>query len=540
MAAGKPTVFLIASQMPQQELGLIAQLLQTQGFAQARDEKAHPGVLVFRTEDKANTVVIRFYQEVGAIRLELTGTVSEQIGMALGQYMPPLTASQLEEIYAQADSDTYRRIYAMLMVLTYANATDAMAAMYMTYFANAGEATREGVIQGLAFLESPDVGPELEKIEKAFKGQPIADLARKAIDGLSERGLVRESTESFRAKVLAMLDENPKSALELIEKYEKDAPAPELRALHARALRLLGNLESAGSLLARIDAADPDSVEAWCERALLHESAGLLKDAMFDVETALKEDPDNAEASAILKRIGLLINQAESSDDDRLAHLTQALDASPDDVNLRCQRGECLLSLGRADDALTDLLTAQKASPNDPRLPLLLCETYLAKGFLGFALDYATRAQKSHVATQEIAAWLLKPRVFLAIGLPEKALGAIHEMPAPVRAMPESLLCEAIVEEQIGHSEESESLYRLIGDGAGLAFESLRPRLYADLPILRKYLGVNSLTLCTRPEKPLDKEPLDPFFKRCDACGALTMQRRTFCRECSNGSFFQA
>ena len=538
MISDKPTIFLIASQMPQQELGLIAQLLQSQGFAQARDEKAHPGVLAFRTKDNQNEVIIRFYQEVGALRLELKGTVSLQIGQALGQYMPPLTAMQLEEIYAQADSDMYRRIYAMLMVLTYPDATTAMAAMQDTYFDKAGEATREGVIQGLAFMESPDVGPELEKIEKKYKNDPIAAMARKAIDGLSERGLVRESSESFYKKVRALMDDNPKAALELIEKYEKDAPAPEMRALHAKALRLLGDLKAAGELLYNIDADAPDCVEAWCERAQLHESAGLLKDAMFDVEMALRKEPDNAEASAIMRRIGLLINQAESSDADKLTHLSQALDSHPDDVNLRCQRAECLLSLNQPDDALIDLQTAQKASPNDPRLPLLFAETYLAKGFLGSALDYATRAQKSHVETQEIAAWLLKPRVYLAIGLPEKALTAIHEMPAPVRAMPESLLCEAIVNEQLGHTDESQNLYHLIGDGIMLAFESLNPRLYADLPILRQHLGISTLTLSPKPERILDKEPQDPFFKRCDACGALTMMRRTYCRECANGSFF--
>ncbi len=538
MTADKPTVFLIASQMPQQELGIIAQLLQSQGFAQARDDKAHPGVLAFRTKDNDNEVVIRFYQEVGALRLELKGPVSQQIGMALGQYMPPLTAAQIEEIYEQADSDMYRRIYAMLMVLTYPDATTAMAAMHETYFDKANTATREGVIQGLAFMESPDVGPELEKIEKAYKGDPIADLARKAINGLSERGLVRESSESFCNKVRAQIEDNPKAALDLIKKYEEDAPAPEVRALHAKALRLLGNIDAAGKLLFTIHPNDPDCVEAWCERALLHESAGLLKDAMFDVEMALKQDPDNAEASAIMRRIGLLINQAESSDDDKLKHLSQALDAHPDDVNLRCQRGECLLSMNKPDDALTDLLTAQKSAPNDPRIPLLLAETYLAKGFLGFALDYATRAQKSHVPTQEVAAWLLKPRVFLAIGLPQKAHDAMHEIPAPVRAMPESLLCEAIIDEQLGQTDECTKLYDLVGEGITLAFESIRPRLYADLPILRRYLGVSSLDIAPKPERPLDKEPIDPFFKRCDACGALTMQRRTYCRECANGSFF--
>ena len=535
----KPSIFLMASQMPQQELGIIAQVLQTQGFDRPADSKTHPGVFVFETKDKANSVIIRFYQEIGAMRLELRGDVSKKIGQALGQYMPPLTVEELTQIYDQANSSREKVFAVMLMVLTYPDATSAMNAMHEKYFDTVDDTLKSSFVQGLAFMESPDVGIVLEKIEKEYKGQPIAELIRKAIDGLSAQGIIRESVESFKAKVLIMLDEDhAKDALELIEKYEKDAPAPEIRALHARVLRSLGKLADAGKLLENIDPDAPDIIEALCERALYHESAGQIGAALVDAESALKLDPVNSVAFDILKRLSLVMNQEQSSDEDKLVRYTQALEQTPDDVNLRCQRGECLLNMNRPDEALIDFKAAMELAPNDPRLPLLLAETYLSLDMFGSALDYATRAQKTHSPAQEISAWTMRTRVFLAIGLPEKALSAIHEIPAELREQPAIQLCTAVVLEQLGQIEEAEKLYDSIGTHINDIYQSLKLRLYADLPLLRKYLHTEKLSLCEKYTQILGKEPIDPFFKRCDNCGTLTMKRRTYCKECNNGSFF--
>ena len=535
----KPTIFLISSQMPQQELNLIAQVLHSQGFDQPADSKTHPGVYVFETKDKENRVTIRVYQEIGAMRLELRGDVAKKIGQVLGQYMPPFSPQELAQIYDQANSSREKVFAVMLMVLTYPDATSAMAAMHEKYFDSVDDTLKSSFIQGLAFMESPDVGIVLEKIEKDNKDQPIAELTRKAIDGLSSQGIIRESIDSFKTKVLLMLDEDhAKEALELIEKYEKDAPAPEIRALHARVLRLLGKLADAGKLLEQIQPEDPDIIEALCERALYRESAGMMAAAQVDVESALKLDPANRVASDILKRLSLVLNQAQSSDDDKLARYTKALDEHPDDVNLRCQRGECLLKMSRPDDALIDFKAASQIAPNDPRIPLLLAETYLKLGMLGSALDYATRAQKTHAPSQETAAWLIRTRVFLAIGLSEKALSAIHEIPAELREQPAIQLCLAIVLEQLNQTEDAEKHYACVGALIEDIFKSLDLRLYVDLPLLRKYLHADKLSFCEKPAQILDKEPIDPFFKRCDNCGALTMKRRTYCKECNHASFF--
>ena len=535
----KPVIFLMATQMPQQELSIIVQVLQTQGFERPDDSKTHPGVFVFETKDKANSVTIRFYQEIGAMRLELRGPVSRQIGQAIGQYMPPLTITELQDIYNQSNSSREKVFATMLMVLAYPDATSAMAAMHEKYFDHVDDNLQSSFVQGLAFMESPDVGVVLEQIEKDHKGEPIAELTRKAIDGLSAQGIIRESTESFKHKILGMIDEHAKEALELIEKYEADLPAPEIRALHAKVLRVLGKLSEANELVKTILPEDPDLIEALCERALLLESSGHIAAAQNDVESALRLDPANAEASEILKRLSLVLNEAQSSDDDKLKRYTQALEATPDDVNLRCQRGECLLNLNRAEDALIDIKTASKLAPNDPRIPLLMAECYLSLGMLGSALDYATKAQKNHVPTQELAAWLIRPRVFMAIGLPEKALSAIHEIPAEIREQPTIQLCQGIVLEQLGQTADAENYYSNVGNLIKDYYTSLQAKLYTDLPILRKHLKIDKLTLSPKPEKILDKEPVDPFFKRCDNCGALTMKRRTFCKECNHNSFFE-
>ena len=537
--AEKPSIFLIASQMPQQELAIIAQVLQAQGFDRPADAKTHPGVFMFETKDKANSVIIRFYQEIGAMRLELRGEVSKKIGQVLGQYMPPLTVDELTQIYDQANSSREKVFAVMLMVLTYPDATSAMSAMHDKYFDTVDDNLKASFVQGLAFMESADVGTVLEKIEKDHKGEPIAELTRKAIDGLSEQGIIRESVESFKTKILLMLNEDhAKDALDLVEKYIKDAPAPEIRAIHARILRQLGKLAEAGQLLEVIMPEDPDIIEALCERSLIREAAGQIAAAQSDVESALRLDPANKVASDILKRLSLVLNQAQSSNDDKLDRFTQAIDAHPDDVNLRCQRGECLLAMNRPNDALTDFKAALELAPNDPRLPLLLAETYYALGMLGSALDYGTRSQKTHVPSQELSAWLIRPRLFIAIDLPEKALSAIHEIPADLREQPVIQLCHAIILELLNHNDEAESYYRMVGKQIGDYYNSLNLRLYHDMPILKKYMNVDNLGIYTKPEHVLDKEPIDPFFKRCDNCGALTMKRRTYCKECNNGSFF--
>ena len=240
----KTSVLLIASQIPQQELGLVAHVLQSQGFRQTPASERPKGsvVLCFETPDKENTVAIKFYQEIGARRLELTGDISKKIGVALGQYMEPLTPEKLGEFYDMSQSDMERRIYAILLVLAYPDATSAMSELRDKYFASANDATREGIVHGLEFIETPDAGAALEQIERVCKGQELATMARHAIDSLSERGLIRESTSSFKDKVEAMIYEHPADALDLIEKYEEGGAAPEIRALHARALRLVGRM----------------------------------------------------------------------------------------------------------------------------------------------------------------------------------------------------------------------------------------------------------------------------------------------------------
>lgn len=536
----KPTILLIASQMPQQELGMIAQLLQSQGFNRQPMDHSQQGApsLVFQTSDGASRVVIRFYQDIGALRLELSGDVALKIGEALSQYMPPLTPELVGKYFDEAQSDMERRIYAILLVLTYPDATTAMGAIRKTYFDGGNDATREGVIQGLAFLETPDTGCVLEGIERDFKGEAIAALARKAIDALSERGLIRESEASFVSKVRAVMASNPKGALEQIEKYEAQGTAPGVRAMHAQALRLLGRNDEASALLSEIHVSDPDAADAFCERACLRETAGQMQAAFGDAQSALVIEPEHAEAAEIFNRLKMILSQATGSTEDKLQQLDEALLSSPNDANLLCRRAECLMALKRSAEAVSDLKTAQKASPNDPRLPSMLCEAYLAEGMYGSALEQATRAIKNHVPGDDVHAWLLKPRVFMAIGDIERAHEAIHEIPVQWREAPQVVFLSSILFEALGKDDLALSYYETHSQSLKALFAEVSPILYRDLPLLRKVSGMADLEVREAPAYALGNEPRDPLFKRCAHCGALTIKRRSQCKECGNEKFF--
>lgn len=538
-----PSVMLIASQIPQQELGLIAQLLQSQGYTRKTTEPKGAPELIFTTDDGNNTVTIKFYQDIGALRLELIGDTSLRIGAALGQYLESLSAERIGEFFEKSTSDMERRIYAILCVLTYPDAKTAMRHMRKSYIDDASDATREGVIQGLAFLETKDVGEQLEILERDFKETNLAKLCRKAIDGLSERGVIRESIASFIQKIQKIIDENPKLALENIEKYLSQGEEPKLRALHAKALHSLGRNDEALNLLTSIDISDPDASDAFCQRALLRETQGFPQNALQDAQSALVVDPQNKIAQEIFNRLRLTLSQNHASNDDKRTQLDKLLQTTPDDPNLRIQRAQCYCDMGNDSDdnaqkAIDDLKHAQKFAPNDPRLPLLLAKAYRAKRYLGSALEQATIAQKIHAPSQNLDAWLIKPLILLAIDDPSAALNAIHEIPTDVRILPAVALCTAIIDERLGRNEEAETLYTPLKNDLAALFNALSPTLYDDLPILRRAMSVDTLPLSPRPKTPLDLEPTDPLFKRCKSCGALTIKRRTQCRECGSTEFF--
>ena len=543
MINAHPSIVLIPSQMPQQELGLIAQVLQSQGFAQQppseRAKASH--ALIFQTPDKTNQVVLKFFKEIGALRLELTGDISKRIAAALSQYMESLTADTIAAYFASSQSDMERRIYAILLILTYPNAALAMAAVWKTYLQEGNEATREGIIQGLAFLETPDVGQALESIEAAFPNSPIAQLSRKAIDALCARGLIRESHASFEAKIRRLIEENPAQALEQIELYTQDGTdAPLLRALLAKALMRLGRIQEASAQLERIHTSDPDAADAYCVRADIQRTHGLTQEALDDASRALALVPNHAEARRLHDTLAMLLTGSPSDDSDKIERLTRALENTPNDADILYQRAEAYAHRGEHKNAIDDLQAAKKIAPNDPRLPLMLGTAYLAMGWLGSALEQASHAQKVHLPSQALMARLLKVRVFLALDRPQQALSSLRELPPERHTTPQYQLCLGILEERLDHLQAAQNAYNSIPpDAMASALHALSPRLYADLPILRDIVRDALPPPQPHPAKPLDNEPIDPYFKRCDACGALTMMRRTLCRECANATFFE-
>ncbi len=535
-------ITLIPSQMPQQDLGMIAQVLMGQGFVQqpASERKRESPAIVFYTEDKSNIVTMKFYQDIGTLRVETRGAAADKIAVAMGQYMEAMTVASLTDLFDASQSDMERRVYAILLVLAYPSALDALAALHEKYIKNGSEATREGIVQGFAFLETPDVGDALESIEAEFTGQPIAVLCRKGIDALSARGLIKESLASFMNKIRGMVDDKAAEAVTMIDKYcENNPDAPALRALKARALIVLGKSDEASALLAQIDLSDPDAAEAFVERAKLREAGRFVEYALRDIQCALALEPENEEAAVICRRLSMLATQKESSDEEKLAEYTKALEENAEDANLLCQRAECLLHLGEFEKARADAIHARKLSANDPRLPLILGEAYLGMRWLGSALEQATTAQRVFAASQRVEASLLKVRVFMAINRIDAARHALRELAPEIQLESAVRLYAGILEELLGNANEARAIYaELTADEMSAVLRTQTPCLYVNLPVLREFASADVPAISEQPAVELDKEPMDPYFKRCDACGALTMARRTLCKECSNATFF--
>lgn len=535
-------ISLIATQDPRQDLGMIAQVLMGQGFVQqpASERAKNSNALVFYTENKSDTITMKFYQDIGTLRVEAQGALAEKIVLALGQYMEALTAQTVAELFDAAQSDMERRIYAILLVLAYPNAAMAMRGLHDKYIKNGNDATREGIVQGFAFLETPDVGVALESIEAEFKGLPLAALCRRGIDSLSERGVIRESLGSFSAKIRAMVDTNAAEALALLEKYCEDNPdAAALRALHARLLVKLGRTEEATALLASIELDAPDAPEAFVERAKIREAQKYVDQAMRDIQCAMTCDPSNEEAQLIYRRLCMFEQQDSATDDQKLIEYTRALDENPDDAGLLCQRAECLMRLGEYEKAKNDALHIKKVAPNDQRLPRLLGEAWLCLGMLGCALEQASIAQKTFMANEQVAASLLKVRVFMALNRIEAARHALRELPPEIACSPEVVLYSGILSEIEGKGDEAARQYSSLSAGEmDDIIRHMPPRLYVDVPKLRDHIGDSVPPVHAPLENVLDQEMPDPYFKRCDQCGALTMGRRTFCKECGSATFF--
>ncbi|MFA5624026.1 MAG: hypothetical protein WC966_03065 [Bradymonadales bacterium] len=532
-------ILLFASQAVQQELGLIAQVLQSQGFVQQSAAERDPNVhaLVFYTEDRANQVSIKLYQELGVMRLELTGALGLQIATALETYLEPLSSEKIEELYELSKSGMEQRIYAVLLVLTYVDASTAMGAMRQKYLIDGNDATREGMIQGIAFLETHDMGVALEEIEKHVAGSPVEKMARRAIDALSERGLLQESDEFLITSLESIIDSSPQVVMDKLSKMKEQPPA--LRFLHAKALRLLLRHDEAATLLAEIHPSDPDAAKAYAERAILREQGGYHREALDDAQRALACDPELVVAQEVYERLRLIEQQSGASDEERLLQLNAALASNSDDSKLLVRRAETLLALNKHEEALDDLRRVEKISPTDPRLPALLAEALLAAGILGEALAEATKAQSIFAPKYKLQAKLLKPRVFLALNRPHMALPLFREI---FKENPSALVAAfgmALAHELQGENESAQQILKHLDPKRAESFiKSLKPRIYTELPLTKAFCKDCELPISPIPSTILDQEKQDPLFKRCDQCGALTLKRRTLCKECSGSSFF--
>ncbi len=535
-------ILLIASQQPQQELGLLAQLLGSQGYTpQQPDPKSKQSrAVVFSTADDQANAVLRLYPDLGVLRLALRGGNAEELAQAIASYLPVVPFDTIMTQIEKGRTRAEQRIFAILLILSFPSASPAMQAIGQQMLAAGPDEIRQGIIQGLAFLESPDVGPELEKIAQDFAGQATAELAEKAMEQLVERGLIVESPASVTKRAADLVLSHPDQALALLDGLDPaQPPPPQAILVRGQALRALGHFAQA---IAALQQPPPGEWAARCllERALAHEQSGDITAAAEDIGDARALAPGVEAIENAFARIALAAEQGGDSPDQRLAKLDAAILAQPEDGALRLQRATAYLAAARCADAQADLAVAAKHAATDPRLPTLQAEAHLGAGHLGAALYAASLAAKTFAPQQERQALLLRSRVFFALDEARRALAAARDVVNKHPEWAEAWLAVGLALEGLGEEERAQSAYEqaLQREAASAAVGRLQPRLYRATPLWTRCSG-DTLPQQPAPARKSGAEAVDPLFKRCLDCGTLTIQRRTSCKSCSSRDFLE-
>ena len=371
--ASPDTVFLVPVQNPQAEIQLLVQVLGALGLQPQQSSDQNAIILKGAQE----TVTIKPYMEVGVFRMIIEGERAEQIGGALGQYLPVLSAESLMQQYTAANAPSEKRLLGVLLFLAHSDATSAMEALG-NQLMQGDEEDKVIVVQGLTMLETPDCGPLLEQYASEESGQ-VANFAQRGYDSLVERGVVKESATTLMRKALALLEEDAEAALELLDKAADLEHAADALLWHrVQVLRALERFDEAMAALAQIPTGEY-TARCTLERALLLERSGEPRRALADAKRAVALDPGLESAQAAVERLALQDN-GEESPEQQLEAVKGQLEQHPEDINLIAQRGELLLELGRFEEARRDLSKAARALKEDHRLQVFLAEAALGAG----------------------------------------------------------------------------------------------------------------------------------------------------------------
>ncbi|MBN1765341.1 MAG: tetratricopeptide repeat protein, partial [Sedimentisphaerales bacterium] len=202
----------------------------------------------------------------------------------------------------------------------------------------------------------------------------------------------------------------PETAIQLcntIVEKQKDSSAFLIRA---QTYAMLGMPDKAENDFTHAAVIDPDNIDVLVETAQFYLSQGKPDQALSTVQTALSLDPINLKAQKIA--IPLLSNSNDSDKLDRAKTiLAEALQANPDDVELRLYKAQILLVSGTKTDikqAIDILQNVTRDNPESSQAWRLLGELALQQKQGGKAMDLVLRGLSSSPNNKDLL--LLKAR----------------------------------------------------------------------------------------------------------------------------------
>lgn len=541
MTAPTPRVLLLAVQRPELELSRIQQVLHSQGYQPQPmpDGGEQRPAWLFTTADGRDEVRLYLILELGVLRFLATGPQAESLTTLFRQALPSLDPQLLTDRLASTSHPLEQRVFVTMLILTHATAAEAMDALGQELMDRGPDEVREGVVQGLALLESPDAMRHLRAIQKAHADTALADLAGRALQALASLGLEDEDPEHLLEQAENTLDDNPEEALELLERAElAGLKAPRLHLVRARALRHLERFEEAVQSASRATSHRALIGDAALEQARAFEALGRSEDAAAAAQRAV--DAGIEAASAILARLRL--NQAPAADaSGRLAQLSEAIDQYPNDAQLREQRAPLLIEAQRYTDALSDLEVVLAAQPDHPRALVYQAEALLGAKHLLKALKTASALDFEAAPKLLRHALTLKPRVYFALDQHERARTTLasHERRYP--DFPELRFARALALEALDRTDEAQALYTEVLEEAPAQelVGRIQPVLY-NAPEAWNALSDTPISATPRPDRVSGADTLDSFFKTCLSCGTMALARRSTCKQCSGRDFLEA
>jgi tetratricopeptide (TPR) repeat protein len=276
-------------------------------------------------------------------------------------------------------------------------------ALAEVHLGNLAEARRL-VTVGIELLDR-ELTPSEHRLHRSVlhrnRAQALAGLGRleEALTDYATAIAMDPNYEAYyfeRAAILNRLDRDDEAISDYNRAIELGLPYTEFHYNRAELLLALGATDQAVADLDYVLELDPEHTDAYINRASIRLAAGDLDTAFDDATAGLRSAPDDPQLHTVLGNVAaergdaasanVAFERALASDsrmspalagrarlsfelgdvDAALADLCAAIDAAPDDPELRYNRAFAYEHLQRWDAALADLDIAAKLDPDDP------------------------------------------------------------------------------------------------------------------------------------------------------------------------------